>query len=295
MSGEQVLVIGAGSVGKRVAALSAQATLASRTPPQGWQGTWKKLDATDSAAVCELARDFDTVILCAAPPLKLWLGEFEPLVRGVLSGLAGSGKTLVFASNLYAYGPPAGVLTESSPTAAPGPKGQLRAKLDRLILEAHGPGLKTAVVRASSFYGPEVTQSILGTQDIAGLPQGRPIDALASVDNPHSVTYIDDFARALLQVAARPAAHGQVWHAPIQTLTLRELAGQFAGQLGTTPRFRVAPPWLVRVHPAMRDLRETLYSYSQPFVASDSKYTAQFGAGTSVEQAVAETLTWMKG
>lgn len=85
----------------------------------------------------------------------------------------------------------------------------------------------------------------------------------------------------------------QVWHAPMQTLTLRELAGQFAGQLGATPRFRVAPPWLVRVHPAMRDLRETLYSYSQPFVASDSKYTAQFGAGTRVEQAVAETLAWM--
>lgn len=291
---KKYLVIGAGPVGKRVAAWSESSLLTSRTKPTGWQGAWQALDATDAEAMRRMAADFDGVILCAAPPLGRWLSDFEPLVRGTISGLSGSGKTLVFASNLYAYGPQSGVLTESSPELAPGPKGRLRAKLDRLVLDAHGSSLRTAVVRASSFYGPEVRQSILETDAIVGMRSGKAVNALASVDQPHSMTYIDDFARALLNVAGCPEAHGQLWHAPMQTLTLRELVEAFGQKMGIAPRFRIAPPVLVRLHPAMRDLRETLYSYQRPFVASDEKYREAFGGRSSVEEAVAQTLAWLK-
>ena len=74
---------------------------------------------------------------------------------------------------------------------------------------------------------------------------------------------------------------------------LRELAEAFGEQLGVTPRFRVAPPLLVRLHPGMRELRETLYSYQRPFVASDAKYAARFGPGTGVDAAVEGTLGWL--
>lgn len=94
------------------------------------------------------------------------------------------------------------------------PSGTLRATLDKRILSAHKPDtLHTAVVRSASIYGPGVDVSMVGTSQLRSAAEGTKVNALGSVDQLHSLTYVDDFARALISVAAEPKAHGQVWHA----------------------------------------------------------------------------------
>ena len=51
---------------------------------------------------------------------------------------------------------------------------------------------------------------------------GKPAQVLGNPDLPHTVTYIDDFARALVTLAERHEALGQVWHVPNdETVTTR--------------------------------------------------------------------------
>lgn len=289
---QHAVVIGNGSLGRQVLAdlqhRGVDATVGSRTRPAGGDDRWVHLDASEETSVRSATRGADAVLLCAAPPLTRWSEDFEPLVRGTLAGLADSGATVVFASNMSPYGPCHGEpLTEDTTEDPAGPKARLRAHLDQLVLSAHDrSGLRTAVVRASSFYGPGVDVSVAGSRQLAALAAGEKVDALGSVDQPHSLCFIDDVARAIVDVALEESAHGQVWHAPVQDpLTLREFMTELGQEIGVEPRFRVASPLIVAVMSAfnadMRAVRESLYSYTSPFLVSDVKYRTQFGTGAT--------------
>ncbi|TSA79936.1 NAD-dependent epimerase/dehydratase family protein [Deinococcus detaillensis] len=302
---QKALVIGLGPLGKRVIkeleSRGIEALGSSRSRPAGFTGHWQALDARDSVQVRTCAQDYDLVFLCAAPKLTRWTAEFADLVSGVLKGLAQTSTTLVFASNMYAYGPPSGTLTEQSPEHPVGPKGKLRQHLDRAVLDADQEGdLRTAVVRGSSFYGPQVASSMVGATQIQSMLNGKAVDALGSVDQPHSFTYIDDFARAMVTVALDKDAWGQVWHAPMQqAITLRGFMTALGQPLRIVPRFRVAGLVIVNVmalfNPDMRELKETLYAYTRPFVVSDAKYRAAFNDdATPLAETLRQTMQSLK-
>jgi hypothetical protein len=56
---------------------------------------------------------------CAQPPYTKWVELFPPLTRAVLDGTADAGAKLVFADNLYVYGPPEGPPRIVTPCGAP--------------------------------------------------------------------------------------------------------------------------------------------------------------------------------
>jgi nucleoside-diphosphate-sugar epimerase len=195
---------------------------------------------------------------------------------------------------MYAYGRQDGALAEVSPELATGPKGRLRARLDHAVLAAENG--RSAVVRASSFYGPDVLTSRSGAAELKALKDMRAIPALGSVDQPHSMTYIDDFGRAMVNIAREKSAHGQIWHAPVQpAITQRELLSEFSSHLGAEPKFRLASLPLLKFlglfNPTMKALQETYYSHAEPFVVSSDKYSQAFNDHpTPLSSAVEATL-----
>ena len=49
------------------------------------------------------------------------------------------------------------------------------------------------------------------------------------------------------------------------------------------------------VNPVLRELAETSYQFSEPFILDTSKYQATFGAaGTPLADAIAATLAWYR-
>ncbi|CAN5561849.1 hypothetical protein BH23ACT6_BH23ACT6_27800 [soil metagenome] len=69
------------------------------------------------------------------------------------------------------------------------PSGTLRAALDKLILSAHkADTLHTTVVRSASIYGSGVDVSMVGTSQLPSAAEGKKVNALGSVDQPHSLT-----------------------------------------------------------------------------------------------------------
>jgi nucleoside-diphosphate-sugar epimerase len=161
---------------------------------------------------------------CANPPYAKWRELHPPLMEAIIEGAAAASARLVFGDNLYAYGPVDGPITEGLPYRATGPNGRTRARIAEVLLRAHEAGrVRATVGRGSDFFGPHAHLSTVGDRIFArAIAPGKPALVLGYPDVPHTVTYIEDFARALVTLGERDEALGQVWHVPNpETVTMR--------------------------------------------------------------------------
>ena len=238
-----------------------------------------------------------TVFVCCAPAYWRWKQELVPMVTNALVLARQLNAPLVFADNMYAYGRARMPLTETTPYNPHGDKGTARKDAAELLLTEHQSGrVKTAIVRASDFYGPQVARSMLALNVFRDLASGRRVKRLGDIDAEHSFTFIGDFARSLVNVALNPDCHGQVWHASTPpAVSMREMSKLIAQASGMTAKFLVAPGWLFYMFgmfdPSMRELREVYYQSSAPFVVDSSKYRARFNEdATPIDTAIRQTL-----
>ena len=99
----------------------------------------------------------------APPPTTPSGCGVPPLTDAVRDGAVAAGAKLVFADNLYMYGPPESPMTEETPYRAEGSKGRARVDMAESILRAHPDGgLRVAIGRASDYYGPGGTDTSVG-------------------------------------------------------------------------------------------------------------------------------------
>ncbi|MDQ2935522.1 MAG: NAD-dependent epimerase/dehydratase family protein [Chloroflexota bacterium] len=228
-----------------------------------------------------------------------WPELLPPLMHGVIAGASSSGARVVYADNLYAYGPVDGPLTEDLPLRASGPNGRVRAELADLLLKADAAGTVRATIgRASDYYGPRGRQSQGGERLFVPALAGKATQLLGNPDMPHTFTYLGDFARGLVTLGTHDAALGQVWHVPsAETLTQREFVEQVYAAAGKTTDLRVMPrPLLALIgllNPTVRAVREQLFQVDQPWVVDHTKFAGAFGADvTPHRDAVRATLAW---
>ncbi|NJS40357.1 MAG: NAD-dependent epimerase/dehydratase family protein [Rhodobacteraceae bacterium] len=295
------VVIGAGPLGRAVAEQALgdgnQVRMVTRSGKGGVSGADSIaadiMDAGAARAACEGA---DVVYQCAAPAYQNWPKAFPTLQENVLQGAARAGAVLVAAENLYAYGV-AGRLHEGLPLAATTRKGSTRAALSRRLFEAYTGGeLRTVSPAARDFFGPGVRVSAIGERLWPALLKGKPVDWFGNPDLPHSLTYVPDFARALVRLGAEERAWGRAWHVlSPEPLTPRQVIARMAALAGLPePKVRQTPALMLRLVglfvPAAGEIIEMGYSYNEPFVMDDSAYREAFG-GTSTDWETALTAT----
>ena len=139
---------------------------------------------------------------CAQPPYTEWAELFRSLTDAILAGAAAVGAKLVFADNLYAYGPSDGPMTEDTPQRATGKKGRVRIEMANALLRAHADGrLRVTIGRASDYYGPRGTTSTVGENIMKPLLRDKRVRWLGSLDQPHTLNYLEDMARSLVTEA----------------------------------------------------------------------------------------------
>jgi nucleoside-diphosphate-sugar epimerase len=239
---------------------------------------------------------------CAQPPYTRWVELFPPLTRTVLDGAADAGAKLVFADNLYVYGPPEGVMTEETPQRAQGKKGRIRIEMAAEILRAHGDGrLRCTIGRSSDYYGPRGTSTTAGDNLMKPVLRGKRARWLGSLDQPHTLNYLEDMARALVTLGEREEADGEVWHLPAaEALTGRQFLTLVYEAAGLAPKVGVAPRPMIRLigvfDPLVRELNETLYQFERPFVSDAAKFQGAFGPfePTPHPEAVRRTVEWFR-
>jgi nucleoside-diphosphate-sugar epimerase len=194
-------------------------------------------------------------------------------------------------------------MVEADPLNATGAKGRVRAQIWEEALAAHQAGrIRATELRSSDYYGPQVVLSQMGERVIPRILAGKGVQVVGRTDLPHSWTYINDVARALVAVGGDERAWGRAWHAPnnpplSQRQMIRAL-GVAAGMKNV--KVSSIPPVALRAlglfNPTIRELHETMYQFNQPFVMDSSAMTETFGlTPTSIEASLDATIAWFKG
>jgi nucleoside-diphosphate-sugar epimerase len=299
------VVAGLGPVGRAVIdelvdrGLRVRAVARHRAPdlPTGVETV--EADITDPVDARRAMAGAAVVYHAASAPYHRWPELLPPLMRGVIAGATATGARVVYADNLYAYGPVERPLTEDLPSRATGPNGRVRAALAEELMEADATGTVRATVgRASDYYGPWGRLSTAGERLFMPALTGKGAQLLADPDLPHTYTYLGDFARGLVTLATQDGALGQVWHLPsAETLTSREFVRLVFEAAGHPSKLGVMPSPLLTVaallSPTLRAVKEQQYQREHPWVVDHSKFAKAFGAEvTSHREAIARTLAW---
>lgn len=253
-------------------------------------------DAADLATLAPLVEGADTVFNTAMPAYHTWPQTVPPLFGAIMSAAERAGADLVMLGNLYGYGPSDAPLTESTPLAATGPKGEVRARMWREAEAAHRAGrLRVTEVRAGQFLGAGAV-SVFTLMVQSQVLAGRPVLVPQALDLPHAYTAITDAADALVAVSRDERAWGRAWHAPIIAASLREVATRLAEAAGVD-----VPPLetmsdrelalLALVEPFWGEVFETYHMSHREFVVDDSALTGTFGLrATSLAEVLASAV-----
>jgi nucleoside-diphosphate-sugar epimerase len=236
-------------------------------------------DISDVATAIELCAGASVVHACFGGPHATWHAEFPRMTRGVIAGAKAAGARIVFADNLYAYGPHHGTLTEESPVRPAGTKQRLRAEIAELFLRSNVP---VAIARASDLYGPGIDNAMVNTTLIASALVGRRLFLPGVLDAPHTFTFVPDVARAMVRLATSDDAWGHIWHVPsAPALSLRALVAK-VGDLGRNrPHVTRIPTFVVRLaglfDRQIRELAEMAFQWDRPYLVSHAKIAGRYG------------------
>jgi nucleoside-diphosphate-sugar epimerase len=258
-------------------------------------------DARDPQATFRAAEGASHLYHCVNVLYQDWAAMLPPIQENLIAAALKENAVLAVTENLYMYARGVDVINESTPEIPPTRKGALRKNLhDRLVEAGEKQGLRWTAARASDYYGPGATfQSMLGTQYFLAplLNGGRP-RVVGSMDQPHSVTYVEDYGRALAVAALDPRAHGRSWIVPNdRTRTTREVAQVFFDAAGRGKKLGVIPRPLITAlgvfSPLLREVVEMLYQKEEPYVVDGSEFASRFGfSPTPLEEGVRRTLSW---
>ena len=116
---------------------------------------------------------------------------------------------------------------------------------------------------------------------------------IGNLDLPHSFTYIPDLARAMITASQDPSLWGQVLHAPTApAVSQRQVATALAEAAGVSkPKLSALPAWVLKVAGLVsvdsRELAETSYMFTRPFVLDSSRSEALLGQAPTLLDVVA--------
>ncbi len=301
-----VAVVGYGAVGretvKLLAARGDKVRVAQRSRPGDLPAgvEFVPTDVLDRASVLRACEGSEAVICCIGFPYnaRIWEKQWPEAMANLLAACEKTGARFIFADNLYMYGPQTEPLTEDMPLTSFGRKPKARAEITRAWQNAHREGRAQAVaVRASDFYGPDVPTSVLSEYCVKNLLAGKAAVVPYPAIHPHDVTYVPDFARALVTLLDAPAdAYGQAWHVPnAPAQTYGSLIEQAAAMIGVTPQMRVIPLVLLQVGGLFdrqaKELIEMRFQADRPYLVNTRKFSARFWPdATSFEDGLRATI-----
>ena len=142
--------------------------------------------------------------------------------------------------------------------------------------------------------------SVFGATFLTPTLQGKSATLVGKLDQPHTTTFVRDFARALVTLGTHDEAMGQIWHVPSAgTQTMGEMVKLFEQALGQPIKVQMGSLPILTVmgwfNPMIREVKEMYPSFANPYVVDHGKFERAFGAQvTPHEEAVRETVAWFR-
>lgn len=259
-----------------------------------------KGDAYDRDLNIKQTKGAAAIYQCAQPEYYEWTTRFMPLQTAILDAAIQNGAKFIAAENVYMYGDTHGQpMTESTPYNAHTKKGRVRQAMAEAIFAAHAAGkVRAASVRGSDFFGPD---DMIYTENIfVPALQGKKVNALGRLDQPHTWTYAPDFGKALAIAGTRDEALGQAWHTPSEApRTQQQVFDAISAAIGKPVQAQVGGKVMLSLiglfNKTLAEMPEMMYEFTQPFIVDSSKFQRTFGVQpTPFAQQVAETLAFAR-
>ncbi len=245
-----------------------------------------RADLLDPSATADAVAGSEVVYLVAGLKYDhaVWRDQWPRIMQNTIDACRRHGSRLVFFDNVYAYGRVDGVMTEETPYHPCSRKGDVRARVATMLMDAVERGdLQAMIVRAADFYGPGAALSLTHATVHERLKAGRTPQWVGDPKAVHTFTYTPDAARSVALLGNTPSAFGQVWHAlTSKTPMTGEAYVRIACEIAGRPyKLQVAPRWLLGLMglfiPVLRENMEMLYQFEHDYRFDSTKIERAFG------------------
>jgi len=252
--------------------------------------------AVQGSEVCYVTVGFDY-------KTKLWREMWPPFITNVVAACMKYSARLVFFDNVYAIrGDNVKRITENSPVSPSSKKGEIRAWVDKHILDNVEKGKLTAIIaRAPDFFGPIKEKSVLMNLIYDNMMRGKKAQWFCNADIIHSMGYVPDLAKGTAILGNEPKAFNQIWNLPVDNnaLTGREWIRLFAEELHASDAVTVLPGFGMKVLglfvPILGEIYEMRYQYDREYYFDSSKFAGKFSfTPTTNKEAVRQTIAALK-
>jgi nucleoside-diphosphate-sugar epimerase len=244
-----------------------------------------------------------TVIVHAVnpPKYKNWKGLVLPMLENTIAAARETSARIVLPATVYNFGTDAPAKIDESARQSPHTrKGRIRVEMEERLKAAAHDGVRSLVVRAGDFFGPNAgnnwfVQGLLGGRKRVGrvlYPGPRDIG--------HSWAYLPDLAQAIAQLLEpqRTPGASEVFHFKGHWLPSGvAMAEAICGVLGIPERRISAFPWWAVTLAApfvevCREMLEMRYLWRAPMELDNSKLRAALGSEphTPLGEAVQRTI-----
>jgi nucleoside-diphosphate-sugar epimerase len=255
-----------------------------------------RVNSTDTLITADLTNEKDvfralegseiTYVTIGFPyKTKIWRETWVPFIKNVIAACLEHNSKLVFFDNVYAIGGKnVNHITETSPISPTSKKGEIRAEVDRLILDSIGKNnLQAIIARAPDFFGGTArANSMVMNLVYNNLIKGKKAQWFCNAKVVHTMGYVPDLASGTALLGNTSQAYNQIWNLPtdLQKITGEEWIALFASAMGAKNNYTVLPNWLVNsigfFIPVMKELAEMNYQYDRDYYFDSSKFNDHF-------------------
>lgn len=242
-------------------------------------------DLLDASQAAKAVKGSSIVYFTAGlpPDTKRWETQFPLMLQNALDATRAADASFVYFDNTYMYPQDDRLLTENTPFEPVGRKGQVRARMASMVLQAMERGdIPVVIGRAPEFYGPGKTQSITNTLVIDNMKAGKPPRVPVRDDTLRTLIWTPDASRALAALGNTSDAFGQTWHLPCddERLTYKQFVTLAFQILGKDATYKILGKLTLQavglISKRVRELRELLPRYEHDNLFDSSKYKQRF-------------------
>ena len=234
--------------------------------------------AVEGSSICYVTIGFEY-------SLKVWQQQWLSFIKNAVDSCIKYNSKLVFFDNVYAIGKDnIKHITENSAISPSSKKGEIRAEVDRFIIEQIEKGNPEIIIaRSPDFFGPEKKKNSLMMNLIYdNLIKGKTAQWFGNADVIHSMGFTPDLAKGTALLGNSPDAYNQIWNLPVDknALTGREWVKLFADELKTSDKVKVIPEIVIKLLgifvPVLREMPEMIYQFENQFYFDSSKFISRF-------------------
>jgi nucleoside-diphosphate-sugar epimerase len=262
---------------------------------------WLKADLSVEQDVIDALEGTEVAYLTIGLPYstKIWREYWPRVMKNVTTACLHHGVRLVFFDNIYAVSPNhLNPITESSPLQPCSKKGEIRAEVIRILMEAvEKKGLMGLIARSADFLTLEENKGIIRPLLYDRMLKHQRAQWICNAHVIHNFSYLPDLGKGTALLGTTPDVMQQVWNLPTDPtpMTGVDWIRMMAEEMPTSEKYTTISAGMIKFLgvfiPSMRELVEMLYQYDRDYFFDSSKFNRYFNyIPASPREAIQEML-----